>query len=217
MNLELVHSIDRKAWLEALHAKGSSDMRLTLELDEAEKMLMASARPKAVYKLMKSAELKAGGDSVRRHLEGCFEVVLMAVTLGIEVDNIIRKTQITDMAKAVILDTGASILIEQQADEFEAYIRQQLKDNIYMTSRFSPGYGDWSVTEQQKIIHMLDASRRVGLNVTKDSLMIPRKSITAVIGIADHPVSGSLATCSECVLKDKCELRKQGGFCGDRF
>lgn len=47
--------------------------------------------------------------------------------------------------------------------------------------------------------------------------MIPRKSITAVLGISDHPVKGKLATCNECVLRDKCELRKEGGFCGDRF
>jgi hypothetical protein len=44
--------------------------------------------------------------------------------------------------------------------------------------------------------------------------MIPRKSITAIIGISDKPVSGYLAVCSECALRDKCELRKTGRICG---
>jgi hypothetical protein len=48
-----------------------------------------------------------------------------------------------------------------------------------------------------------------------DSLMIPRKSVSALIGLADHPVKGKLATCNECVLKEKCLLRKEGKFCGN--
>ena len=117
------------------------------------------------------------------------------------------------MAKAVIIDCGASVLIEQLADEFQA----EINVGPFTTPRFSPGYGDWSITEQARIIRLLDGQRQIGLNVTKDSLMIPRKSITAVIGIADHPVKGCLATCTECVLKDKCELRKEGKFCGDKL
>ena len=44
---------------------------------------------------------------------------------------------------------------------------------------------------------------------------VPRKSVTALIGISDHPVTGRLATCGECVLREKCTLRKEGKFCGD--
>lgn len=216
MKLEITRPIEREAWLAALHAKGSADSSLSFSLDAGEKLLMQAAKPKAIYRLMQKAELKTSGQSIEKHLEGCHETALMAVTLGIGVDELIRKTGVTDMAMAVIIDAGASVLVEQLADEFEGYIRKQL-DTDFITSRFSPGYGDWPVTEQARIIHYLDGQRKIGLNVTADSLMIPRKSITAVLGISDHPVKGKLATCNECVLRDKCELRKEGGFCGDRF
>ncbi len=226
MSIEITRSIDREAWLTALHAKGSADSRLAEQMDEAERLLKAAARPKAVYKIAERSVILPDDDqkntedssliasiSIKKHLEGCHKAVLMAITLGADVDQLLRRIQVTDMAMAVILDTGASVLIEQLADDFQ----RNIKAGPFMTPRFSPGYGDWSITEQARIIRLLDGQRQIGLNVTKDSLMIPRKSITAVIGIADHPVKGCLATCDECVLKDKCQLKKEGKFCGDKL
>ena len=234
MNIEITRSIDRKAWMTALHAKGSADSRLAEQMDEAERLLKEAARPKAVYRPVEISTIIKDGDpdnsgkepaevslSIKKHLEGCNRAVLMAVTLGVGVDQLIRKTQVTDMALAVILDTGASVLIEQLADDFQEEIVKKPEasdqNDTFTTPRFSPGYGDWPITEQSRIIRLLDGQRQIGLNVTKDSLMIPRKSITAVIGIADHPVKGCLATCDECVLRDKCLLKKEGKFCGDKL
>ncbi len=234
MNIEITRSIDREAWLTALHAKGSADSRLAEQMDEAERLLKEAARPKAVYRPVeiptiikddgsdnsgkKSAE---GSLSIKKHLEGCNRAVLMAVTLGVGVDQLLRKTQVTDMALAVIIDSGASVLIEQLADDFQEEIVKKPdasdQNDTFTTPRFSPGYGDWPITEQARIVRLLDGQRQIGLNVTKDSLMVPRKSITAVIGIADHPVKGCLATCDECVLRDKCLLKKEGKFCGDKL
>lgn len=222
MNLEINRTIDRKAWLAALNAKGAEDFRLAEQMDEAEKLLKAAARPKAVYRIIEISDILSNDEnvsagpkslSVEKHLEGCHKATLMAVTLGTDVDQLLRRTQVTDMAMAVIIDSGASVLIEQIADDFQ----NEIKIGPFTTPRFSPGYGDWTITEQARIIRMLDAQKQIGLNVTKDSLMIPRKSITAVIGIADHPVKGCLATCDQCVLKDKCELKKEGKFCGDKL
>lgn len=213
MMIEMTRPIDREKWLEALHAKGTCDIRLNAGLDEGERLLKEAAQPRAVHKLIDAAGFETEGNSVKNHLNGCHTAALMAVTLGNEVDTLIRKTQVIDMAMAVILDAGASVMIEQLADEYQA----QIKGSLYMTPRFSPGYGDWPVTDQSRIVRMLDAGRKIGLNVTKDSLLIPRKSITAVAGLADSPVMGSPATCDSCVLKNKCELRKEGKFCGDKL
>ena len=214
MNVEIKQSIDRKKWLETLHVRGVDDSVLMAKLDEAEHMLISHAAPKAIYRVMDIDEVSTCGFSIKKHLEGCDRVAVMGLTLGLGIDNLLRKTQIKDMAMTVILDCGASVLVEQLCDEFEDIIREETGEK-YMTFRFSPGYGDYPITEQSRIIRYLDASRKIGLNVTSNSLMIPRKSVTALIGIADHPVKGRLATCGECVLKDKCTLRKEGKFCGD--
>lgn len=258
MKINSSSPICRDRWMAALHVKGQADAQLTAQFSEAEKLLFAAASPKGVYKIMERNDVKTKGFSIEKHLDGCYKVIVMAATLGIGVDNLLRKTQVTDMAMAVVIDSGASVLIEQVCDDFEQQIRQRIqgselnrgldaarfgadrvanggsdvvgagaaktvagKQNLqpahmmYMTSRFSPGYGDYPLTEQSRIVGYLDAQRQIGLHVTADSLMIPGKSITALIGIADHPVTGRLATCNECVLKEKCTLRKEGKFCGD--
>jgi len=211
--------INREEWLKALHVKGESGDMLASQMDEAERLLMETAAPRKIFCLMQRADMRLSGVSIEKHLGGCDRVVVMAATLGIGVDNLIRRYQVRDMAMAVILDAGASVYIEQVCDAFEAEIGDALNTGndaqpMFMTSRFSPGYGDYPITEQKYILSLVDASRRIGLTATADSLMVPRKSVSAVIGISDHPVTGRLATCSECVLREKCLLRKEGKFCG---
>lgn len=221
MKIDITRPVDREQWLETLHVKGNADSRLMESLQEAERILLKEAGPKAVYRLMDRQLFHSEGFSIEKHLEGCHKVIIMGLTLGSGVDSLIRRTQITDMPTAVLIDAGASVLIDQLADEYQRYICDSLAEteggvgNIYTTSRFSPGYGDYPVTEQMRVLRYLDAGRKIGLTVTAESLMVPRKSITAVMGLSDRPVTGRPATCGECVLKDKCELRKEGKFCGD--
>ena len=105
MNIEITRSIDRNAWLTALHAKGSADSRLAEQMDEAERLLKETARPKAVYRPVEISTIIKDGDpdnsgkepaeaslSIKKHLEGCNKAVLMAVTLGVGVDQLLKKT-----------------------------------------------------------------------------------------------------------------------------
>ena len=140
-------------------------------------------------------------------------MVVMGVTLGSAVDSLIRTGQIRDMAQAVLLDCGASVLIEQICDTFEEQIRCEI--NGFMTGRYSPGYGDLPLEIQKQLIRVLDGPRKIGLTVSQSYSMIPRKSVTAVLGIADHPVSGYLAGCKECALREQCAQRKEGKNCAE--
>ena len=137
----------------------------------------------------------------------------MAVTLGAGIDGLLRREQVRDMASAVVIDCGASLYIEEACDIFAEVIRTET--GLFTTSRFSPGYGDYPLYCQEDVLRYVDGQRKIGINITDDYLMVPRKSVTAVVGLADHPVAGRLATCGECVLKDKCTLRKEGKYCGD--
>ena len=83
----------------------------------------------------------------------------------------------------------------------------------YLTGRFSPGYGDWDIAVQPLVAAALDTVRKAGLCVTDTNLMTPRKSVTALLGVSDHPVKGQLAGCGHCVLRTRCEYRKRGKTC----
>lgn len=213
MYIKTENKINLKSWLKALGVKETPDEKNLLKFKEIEKMVLAAASPKAVYRVMELSDIKLEGNSIKRHLSGCCRAAVMGATLGAGVDNLIRRLQITDMSDAVMADCGASVLVEQVCDEFQKVINSNV--NGYTTSRFSPGYGDFPIEMQPYIVGYIDGQRKIGLNVTSDNLLIPRKSVTAVIGISDKPVSGRLATCAECVLREKCELKKEGKFCGD--
>ncbi len=214
MKLEKPLQIDAKQWLGRLGTKGQADERLQASMEACEKKLLQAARIQGIYRVLSLDALALEGNAIRKHLAGCREMAVMAVTLGAEVDRTIRTAQVRDMAEALILDCGASVLVEQACDSLEAQMGRELGG--FLTGRYSPGYGDLPIETQGELLGALDAGRKIGLTVNKSHIMIPRKSVTAVLGMADHPVKGYLATCAECALRDTCILRKEGKSCGER-
>lgn len=211
MKLDRPVQIDQQQWLLRMGVKGSADQRLQDAMRQEEEKLLAAAVPQGIYRILELDGLELKGTAIKKHLEGCYEMAVMGVTLGAAVDRLIRSSQIRDMASAVILDCGASVLVEQICDQFEEQIRQE--SGGFLTGRYSPGYGDLPIETQDSLIRILDGPRKIGLTVNQSHIMIPRKSVTAILGIADHPVAGYLATCQECTLRDTCVLRKEGKNC----
>ena len=180
--------------------------------------LLAAATPRAVWLEADPDSLTAAGilagEDVAKHLEGCTAALLLAVTLGPGVDARIRRAGVGDIAAGVASDALGSALAEQAAEAAEAELRQwAARQGKYLTGRYSPGYGDWPLAVQPLLAAALDTARRAGLCVTENNLMTPRKSITAILGVSDHPVRGHLAGCGHCVLRTRCEYRKRGITC----
>ena len=112
------------------------------------------------------------------------ECYLLAATLGHETDRQILISQHKNMLDGLALDACASVRIDEFIDEFiKNEIKPGLKDGEFLTSRFSPGYGDLSMNATEDIIAILDATKRIGLSVTKSLMMMPVKSVTAIIGL----------------------------------
>ena len=191
-------------------ARGEPDTATRTLLEKCAVPILAAATPRAS---LLEAGILQGGD-VMKHLEGCPQALMLAVTLGPGVDAQIRRAGVGDIAASVASDALGSALAEQAADAAEAELRQWAAgQDRYLTGRFSPGYGDWPIGVQPLVAAALDTARRVGLCVTENDLMTPRKSVTALLGLSDHPVKGHLAGCGHCVLNTRCEYRKRGKTC----
>lgn len=196
-----------------VHTENTDTRRL---LEGCAPALWSAAQPRAAWVWMPISALEQWslGTDLETHLSGCHTVCLLAVTLGSGVDGLLRRLSATDVAKAAITDSLASTLIEQVSNELEKTLRTEVEKNGgYLTGRFSPGYGDSSLELQPRICALLDTNRKIGLSATETLLLTPRKSITAFMGMADHPVTGKLAGCAHCTLKDKCSYRKRGKTC----
>lgn len=151
--------------------------------------------------------------SIKQLLAESTDCVIMAVTLGQQVDKWIREWQIRDMSRAVILDACASSFIEECCNKLEEQVKEKIGSK-FLTDRFSPGYGDLPLSMQPLLCKVLQTDKKLGLTVSKTHIMSPKKSITAILGIADTPQPMRIKGCAYCNLRQNCQYRKGGRTCG---
>lgn len=207
---------------EALHYMGWRGTPVEPELLEQIQTLIGQVerevQPHAVMRrfgmdedgcLSGTAMIPQGGD-VRRMLSGCHEAVLLAATLGAGSERMLLKAQAKGSAEAVLLDAVLSAAIEAVCDAQEAALRGQLAcDGLYLTDRFSPGYGDMPLAQTREICAVLSADKTIGLTVSQSGIMIPRKSVTAIMGVSRAPVSRRSSGCAACSMRGRCALSKE--------
>lgn len=194
---------------------GEIDAKLMEDIERCADLLMRTAVPRVVwrkYSLYEELPLALQGNDVKKLLSDSREVVFMCATLGAETELLLRKTQSRSMADAVILDCCASSAIENVCDNFCADLEKEL--GAHLTDRFSPGYGDMPLTQQTELCALLNTARTVGVTLTPGGLMLPQKSVTAVMGVSDNVQKKRPKGCAYCKLFGNCEISKEGGNCG---
>jgi hypothetical protein len=85
-------------------------------------------------------------------------------------------------AEAFIIDALADALIEAVCDAAE----EEISLGLDTTGRFSPGYGDLELSLGCEILTLCDAERLLGIKMTESALMVPKKSVSAIIAIKDN-------------------------------
>jgi len=146
--------------------------------------------------------------SLARYIEGANSCIIMAATLGPRIESRMNILQLTDMSKAYLFDLVCLHYLEYCLDEWERTIRDQLeKESLYVSGRFSPGYGDLKLELQKQVLKYLDAQKRVGIELTQNNLMIPQKSVTAILGVSPNPFNRSYSRCDACLKRDNCKSR----------
>jgi hypothetical protein len=196
---------------------------LRQEAGEVAKKLTAALRPRYAYRVfplertgddfsLMGSGVALTGRSAKTMLAQCHRAALLACTLGPQFDAMLRTEQARDMGRAVILDACGGAWVEAGCDEAERELREKLP-GLYLTDRFSPGYGDLPLDLQPAILKALDAQRRLGIHLSESLLMNPVKSVTAVIGVSSRPQMARIRGCADCSMRETCTLRKGGKSC----
>lgn len=215
-------NIDRKEVLRYLGYKNQSiDEVMEKLIDEAMIEIKEIMRRNYVYNIydienqsekviLKNTNIIFQSKSLGEHLHNSDRCALMAATLGIEVDKRIQYYSRINLTKAIVMDACATAAIEALCDKVQEDMREMAQREGYnITSRYSPGYGDLSITNQKVIIEVLRAYTRIGLSVNNNYVMIPRKSVTALIGFQRGEENIVKCKCSRCEEKN-CMYRKCG-------
>ena len=153
------------------------------------------------------------GEDINNLLISSEKTILMAVTLGREIEMLTRKYSFSNLVRSVILDATASAGVESLANDINAELSKIYKP-MYLTDRFSPGYGDLPISVQKNFLNLLNAEKDLGITTTGSGIMVPRKSITAIIGISDTKQPHRRLGCESCRLFMECEFIKRGETCG---
>ncbi len=203
--------------------KGDVPENISVLADECESRLLKDCTPKFCWVAaridgrypitLKGYRLTLRGKDISDHLEGCFGAALLCATIGSGADDLLRRVQSEDMAKALVCDALASAAVEQVCDEAENEIRSRFPDK-FTTWRFSPGYGDFPIDCQRDFLAAVNAQRTVGVCLNGGGLLTPTKSVTAVVGLSEEPIQAKRRGCMSCNMRDRCTFRKNGGHCG---
>lgn len=137
--------------------------------------------------------------SLTAHLADCREAILLAATLGVQADQMIRRASVARMSRAVALQACAAAKLESYLNTTgEALAHELKKENLYLTPRFSPGYGDLSLDCQGELLALLEAGKRIGLGLTAEHMLTPSKSVTAVLGLSPKKQTACYQVCQRC-------------------
>ncbi|MFC2070583.1 vitamin B12 dependent-methionine synthase activation domain-containing protein [Chloroflexota bacterium] len=145
-----------------------------------------------------------------RLLERCEQTVIFALTIGNHLEDM--TAYLADnghVLQATVLDAIGSNATEQLAFYVEDVIGKLVGYNgLVISRRFSPGYCDWDVSQQEMIFRALQ-EEPIDIRLTEEYLMLPRKSISGIIGIgSSNNAIESYNPCSTCQATD-CPGRRE--------
>lgn len=186
--------------------------------EECIEQLEQVAEPKYVYAFfplnqLSQTELDLGftqvcSQNLSKNLKDCDRVAVMAATLGTGVDRLLHRYEVTALTRCVILQAAAAAFIEAVCDGCQEEIAGIARtEGYFLRPRFSPGYGDFDIANQKPVIEALQASKKIGLTLTDSCMMVPTKSVTAVIGLSKKAVRCHKEGCESCTM-EQCAYRR---------
>lgn len=139
---------------------------------------------------------------IARLCKQCYKVAVFVVTIGSYLEEMVSYLAENGLVlQATVLDAVGSGAAEQMAALIEERIGNIVSSQGQNISRrFSPGYCDWDINQQEVIFNILHDDT-AGIRLTEEYLMIPCKSISGIIGIGTSKIE-NYNPCQTCDKHD---------------
>ncbi len=147
------------------------------------------------------------GPLVSGHLAGAKEIMVVVCTVGSKIDQYASEVMADDIVLGLAIDGVGSAAVEALANLIckEAEVEGE-KRGFQSTIPLSPGMIGWGVEAGQPIIFDLLDPSQIGIELTPQHLMIPRKSLSMVIGLGPGMHSGQ-RLCDFCAMRETCRYQ----------
>jgi hypothetical protein len=181
-------------------------------------------KPKGIYSSVKikqisfsdgKVDLKSGfslnfSNSIINLLGEASSLVLGLVTIGSSLENKVSEFFIQgEYPRATALDAVGTVAVESLSRDIRNLVCQEANEQCLKTTRyFSPGYGDWDISQQKDIFKIIPTNK-IGVSLTESYMMVPQKSLSWIIGIGKGVIISSEErdACKICKLNN-CQYRK---------
>lgn len=139
------------------------------------------------------------------------ELAFVVCTIGPKLEK-----QVTNYSKSgetlrgMILDGIGSAAVDMLAPEACRIIASEVSSHGHQTSSpVSPGWPGLPLTEQWNLFELVN-TQEIGVSLTASGIMVPRKSVSMVIGIGPRMATWTRAeVCARCSLRKTCPYRIQ--------
>jgi len=122
------------------------------------------------------------GENMLRLLKKCDYATLIVCTIGETIVKKIEELTMSSLADAYYLERVAAWMADYMAEYIGTIIETEIRKNGYEpTFRYAAGYGDWGLDAQSEIMRLTEAGK-IGVSITESFIMVPRFSVSAVIG-----------------------------------
>jgi hypothetical protein len=147
------------------------------------------------------------GPLVAQHLGGSSEVVVMLCTVGERIEGSIREALETEPPFGLALDGLGNASAEALATAASNRFEVEAEDHgLHASLPLSPGMAGWPVEEGQVQVFRIVSGEPLGIVLTSAGMMVPRKSISIVLGLGAN-VSRAGRACDYCNLRETCRYQ----------
>ncbi|MBE6824210.1 MAG: hypothetical protein E7513_02570 [Ruminococcaceae bacterium] len=201
-------NIDMSLALRFLRVRGEVDDNTKSMLKSCLEEFLSAVSYKACYRYFDikvqcdtvcfDDQMKLQSEKLSKNLKGCKGAFVFVATTAVTVDRLIGKYAKLQVSKAVILDAIGSSAVECFCDMLCKKIQSDF--DVALRPRFSPGYGDLSIITQSDVLSACDTNRKIGVTLTDNHMMLPKKSVSAIVGV--RPKNEECQKASSCEICD---------------
>ncbi len=165
--------------------KGDVERNLNRLLKTAQIAKTAELRPVSREEnLLRFGTFQTESRVLAENLKTSEYVVLFAITLGPSVDRLINRLTIVSKTDAFMTDACATEVLESYANSYCKEVKEAAAlYDLTTHPRFSPGFADFGLEHQWPLIRTLKANKKIHIALTEGNMLIPTKTITAVMGL----------------------------------
>jgi len=151
-------------------------------------------------------------NSILNLLRGTSYLVFGLSTIGNHLDKKVAELFAqNEYLKAIALDAVGTVAAKFLSNYIKNLVYQEAKEQSFQTTKyFSPGSGDWDISQQKNIFQIIPANK-IGVKLTDSCMMIPQKSLSWVIGVGNNiiiPYKDESHSCKIC-MDENCQFRKR--------